>query len=328
MKTIELNSKTKILAVNVSSLGDLVSSMALVSAASAKASENKIDFICSDSFRGLLEDEPGLRLISWNDAFAKNYDLILDLTSSGETRREMRKLNGHYKLGRADGLLKRLKANFAYDRTVPKDPHQQLVRNFLPMAAHLGIQMAPFPVLNKISGTEVPLPGSVQKYLQSPKPKFAFHPFSKDRLRTLPLSLVKLAIEAFTARDVAIFLVGSPEEEHQLRQQLREINWASVVYAPLNLRQLKLVLGQSDFFVGADSGPLHVAASLGTPSLGLFGPTLPSLSLPLAPCAIYLDKELPCRPCNTQNPCQFEQRCLQKVGGEDLIHALDRLFAL
>lgn len=44
---------------------------------------------------------------------------------------------------------------------------------------------------------------------------------------------------------------------------------------PTNLRELAYILRQASVVVGADTGPLHLAAALGTSVIGLYGPTNP-----------------------------------------------------
>lgn len=47
-----------------------------------------------------------------------------------------------------------------------------------------------------------------------------------------------------------------------------------------NLRQLLPLLRDAKLFVGADTGPLHLASALGTPVVGLYGPTDPARNGP------------------------------------------------
>jgi lipopolysaccharide heptosyltransferase II len=63
------------------------------------------------------------------------------------------------------------------------------------------------------------------------------------------------------------------------------------------LAELVALLARADVLVSGDSGPLHIACALGTPVVGLYGPTDPAISGPLAPDAIVLRREIWCGPC-------------------------------
>ena len=52
------------------------------------------------------------------------------------------------------------------------------------------------------------------------------------------------------------------------------------VLLELDLPQLMAALHGAQFFVGADTGPLHVSVALGTPVVGLYGPTDPAQTGP------------------------------------------------
>jgi lipopolysaccharide heptosyltransferase I len=52
------------------------------------------------------------------------------------------------------------------------------------------------------------------------------------------------------------------------------------VAPPTNFRELAFVLSRARLVIGADTGPLHLAAALGTPLIGLFGPTDPARNGP------------------------------------------------
>jgi lipopolysaccharide heptosyltransferase I len=52
------------------------------------------------------------------------------------------------------------------------------------------------------------------------------------------------------------------------------------VAPPTNFRELAFVLKRARLVIGADTGPLHLAAALGTPLVGLYGPTDPARNGP------------------------------------------------
>ena len=51
-----------------------------------------------------------------------------------------------------------------------------------------------------------------------------------------------------------------------------------------SLTELACLIRRSALFVGSDTGPLHLAAALGTPCVGLYGPTLPQVCGPYGVC--------------------------------------------
>jgi lipopolysaccharide heptosyltransferase II len=57
------------------------------------------------------------------------------------------------------------------------------------------------------------------------------------------------------------------------------------------------LIRRSDLFVTGDTGPMHIAAAVGTPIIALFGPALPLKTGPYAADAIVINKHLPCAPC-------------------------------
>jgi len=57
------------------------------------------------------------------------------------------------------------------------------------------------------------------------------------------------------------------------------------------------LLESCDVFVSNDSGPMHVAATLGTATIGLFGPETPVMYAPIGPRTRVLYEPPPCSPC-------------------------------
>jgi lipopolysaccharide heptosyltransferase I len=62
------------------------------------------------------------------------------------------------------------------------------------------------------------------------------------------------------------------------------------VAPPTTLRQLAWVLQHADLVIGADTGPLHLAAALGTKVIGLYGPTNPRRNGPFGQLHRCLDR--------------------------------------
>jgi ADP-heptose:LPS heptosyltransferase len=100
----------------------------------------------------------------------------------------------------------------------------------------------------------------------------------------------------------AVVLVGN-ESEKELNEGIREAVVDSDrmfnLAGQLTLRQFIALAARCCLFVGGDSGPTHIAAAVGTPTLSLFGPSDPRLVAPRGRLHRYLWRQVHCSPCYT-----------------------------
>lgn len=82
-----------------------------------------------------------------------------------------------------------------------------------------------------------------------------------------------------------------------IRRRMRHALAATDLCGRTTLADLAALLDQCDLLVSGDSGPLHIACAVDTPVVGLYGPTDPTLSGPVAVDAVVLRQELWCAPC-------------------------------
>jgi heptosyltransferase II len=112
---------------------------------------------------------------------------------------------------------------------------------------------------------------------------------------------------------MSVWVLGGPNE----RSLAAEIAGSSRAHDLTgdDLRKAILALAAADVAVSNDSGLLHVAAALGTPTIGVFGPTSPWHWAPLNPLAAVIETEieLSCRPCHKPT-CRFRHhRCMRDI---------------
>jgi heptosyltransferase-2 len=121
-----------------------------------------------------------------------------------------------------------------------------------------------------------------------------------------------------TAEGVAVWILGGPDEK-ELAAQIAGPNHehARDLTGP-DLRNAILALAAANAAVSNDSGLLHVAAALGTPAIGIFGPTSPWHWAPLNPMAavIEIEHSLPCRPCHKPTCRMGHHLCMRDVPAE------------
>ncbi|HYC76363.1 MAG TPA: glycosyltransferase family 9 protein [Planctomycetota bacterium] len=126
--------------------------------------------------------------------------------------------------------------------------------------------------------------------------------------------------------DVAFHAVGGPGDvaaNEALRRALpreslrgRWTDWSR----RLDLRAGQALMERLDLVVGSDSGPLHLAASAGTPAVAVFGPMDPARWAPTSPGSVAVALEgLECRPCGRPHACRIGRRCLSDLGAAPVL---------
>jgi len=83
--------------------------------------------------------------------------------------------------------------------------------------------------------------------------------------------------------DVRVLLLWGPDEIHMARQIRDGLHPRAILAPPTDLHELAALLRRSALMVANDTGPLHLAAALGTASVGLFGPTRAERNGPYGP---------------------------------------------
>lgn len=101
----------------------------------------------------------------------------------------------------------------------------------------------------------------------------------------------------------------------------------------LTLRESAAVLARCRLLVTNDSAPLHFAQAVGTPTVAVFGPTLPSFGFgPLNPGDRVVEvTDLSCRPCSKHGPagCPLgHHRCMRDLPVARVIAAIEETGAL
>jgi len=93
--------------------------------------------------------------------------------------------------------------------------------------------------------------------------------------------------------------------------------------------ELAAVLAQCDLLIGIDSGPMHVAAAMGTPVVALFGPTDPHRTGPRGEGHEVIFHRQPCwGPCvHPVRPKCRERRCVSAITVEEVLRAARRALA-
>jgi heptosyltransferase-2 len=96
-----------------------------------------------------------------------------------------------------------------------------------------------------------------------------------------------------------------------------------------DLRNGILAMAAAQLAVSNDSGLMHIAAALGTPTMGIFGPTSPYHWAPLNGLAATVQTKtmLPCQPCHRPVCTMNDHRCMRDIPATDVVEIAARLLA-
>jgi heptosyltransferase-2 len=100
-----------------------------------------------------------------------------------------------------------------------------------------------------------------------------------------------------------------------------------VIGPDLDLAMLAAVLAHLDLLVSNDSGPMHLAAALGVPTIALFGPTDPRRTAPAGEGHRVLYRNLWCSPCFRRHCPLLHHGCLAGIGVAAVAAAVEETLA-
>jgi len=125
--------------------------------------------------------------------------------------------------------------------------------------------------------------------------------------------LMSIALWGHGERDVADELVAHADG-------------AAIASPPASIADLVALARSAAVMVSGDTGPAHIAAAVGTPIVGIFGPTRPSRNGPWLAKDVTVSRVEMCQ-CHHLRRCRLDRMCLMDIGVDEVIAAIDRRLA-
>jgi heptosyltransferase II len=126
-----------------------------------------------------------------------------------------------------------------------------------------------------------------------------------------------------------VWVIGGPGEK-ALAQEIVAAGGARVRdLTGTDLRNGILAMAAASVAISNDSGLMHIAAALGTPTMGIFGPTSPYHWAPLNGLAATVQTEtnVPCQPCHRPVCTMNDHRCMRDIAASDVVEAALRVLS-
>ena len=310
---------SRVLVVKLSSLGDLFHALPAVHCLKAGL-QATIDWVVHPAYQELVACFTDVdRVIPlardvWSGALmgdvralrAEPYDLIVDLQGILKSALASRLARGSQRIGPS---FHREGSRLFYQTIAgPRNKDRHAVEENLDVVRHLGLLFLPpeFPM-------EFPL-----QLMGEPEPRVALIPFSRWPSKNWPVpSFVQTGYDLQEHANASIFLISGAAEAAACANMEKEFKGRVINLAgKLSLPQLGGVLQAMNLVITNDSGPMHMAASLGTPVLAVFGPTDKKRTGPYGECHRVAAGNLRCQPCFSKR-CRFQDGfCLRAVTPE------------
>lgn len=207
------------------------------------------------------------------------------------------------------------------------------VHDYLLLVSKLGGNPAPLPTLLHVSDEEV---GTIRTRFRIAKgsPLFALNPGAEyGPAKRWPVErFIETAVQLHQRTNCHWLILGGRADRDMAASIASQIEahvgsgTVTNTAGETSLRELCAVMKASDVVLTNDTGPMHVAAAVGTPVVVPFGSTAPELTGPsgtaTSPHQLVLGR-VPCAPCFLRE-CPIDFRCMKSITVEQVIAAAER----
>ncbi|VVM07283.1 glycosyltransferase family 9 protein [Methylacidimicrobium tartarophylax] len=303
----------KILVLKFSSLGDVVQALPVAAGLRRRWPSAQIHWMAFEAYRDLLTNHPAIdRFVEFPrrretpggllrdlarclaSVRGEHYDLLLDmqgLLRSGllclwsGARRRIGPWNGR------EGSIVLYR-----ERVMPPPPPAQ--ERYLAFLRYLRVPAGPLDYGLRAGPLDIP---GLRKGAY-----VVLHPYARWKTKLWPWRYYRELVRSLPHLFFVAMGMGPwfPLEEHNMLD----------LRGALPMRRMMALLGNAAATVGPDSGPAHLAAALGVPTLILFGPTDWRESAAVGENVHVLSAAAPCAPCwRTSCPQKRPVACLADI---------------
>jgi heptosyltransferase-2 len=137
------------------------------------------------------------------------------------------------------------------------------------------------------------------------------------------------AARLLAERGLDVWVVGGPAEKALASEIVAAGGPRVRDLTGTDLRNGILAVAAAQAAISNDSGLMHIAAALGTPTMGIFGPTSPYHWAPLNGLAATVQTRtvVPCQPCHRPVCTMNDHRCMRDISASDVADIAQRVLA-
>lgn len=120
-------------------------------------------------------------------------------------------------------------------------------------------------------------------------------------------------------------ILWGPGDENDATQIYYSLKAVSVLAPQTDVAEMAGLISKCNLIIANDSGPMHIAAALNVPTIGIFGPTDPKKHGPYSLNSDYIIKDdLHCIVCN-KLVCPYNQECMKELSSDLILQKVEKL---
>jgi heptosyltransferase-1 len=333
----------KILIVRLSALGDIVHALPVLAALRASHPNAQIDWLVEENYASILLIAVGLRrrvivrarssavtddAVSFGGTLgylkavsylrAQRYDVALDLQGLIKSAVWARASGAARVIGFDRAGLREPQAAALYTETA-RPTGQHVIHKNLSLLTAIGIDTSAveLPLMPKASAdtiAAIDTAGGPLRYIVL-NPGAAW-----PNKRWPPERFGALAAALYGETGLRSLITWGPAERELADAVVRGSNDAATAAPATSVSDLAVLMRDAALVVSGDTGPLHIAAAMGTPLVGLYGPTWPERNGPWDPKDAVISRATTCV-CHHKRQCLRGAPCINEITLDDVVAA-------
>ena len=351
-KKQSLKETRKVLFIQLWGIGETICTLPTLKALKNKYRNSSVHVLCTERNKDVYEsvdfiDKMLLVRLSILDLarFAathyNEFDIVIDMEEYLNISSILAFFVGKYRIGYGGQARSVL-----YDKTASYKANQHVVLTYFDLVRQIGVVGKPTELEPLQDRTQNEVERLLRQNHLLRKDKiigFGTGAAESSRCRKWPEErFAQLADELVKKYKSKIILIGSSYEIAEIDSiidKMKNKDAATNLAGKTTAKQLFGIIARMLLFVGNDSGPMHIAACQGIPTVGLFGPNLPSRFGPYGKnnSAVYKGNICGYSPCINvhlgQTPdCLYPkdsedyQKCMKNIFVDDVIKAIEGIF--
>ena len=331
IKSVEIK---KILCIKPRGIGDIILSTIVLENLKAAFPHSEIHYLTEEFAKRAVENNPFVsKILTFNKkdfvlsiirkVRKEKFDLVIDFWSNPKTAQITFLSGARYRVG--------------YEKRGRKYAYNYLGKN-----GTMG-QHAAEDNLVLLKAIDVPIISKRIIYKTTKEEKtFAENFFSKlnnqDHLkigvipsggweskRCDPVKWIEICNEILKRYDAQFLILWGPGDENDSKMIFEAFSSKSTMAPKSSFGELSALIEKCELVIANDSGPMHVSATLGKPTLGIFGPTDPQAHQPYSENSSFvIHSELHCIKC-TKLVCPYNHECMLELPVEKVMNEIEKL---